>query len=483
MSRSSVLILIDSATRDAVSQLLVAHYLTRKGVQVRLCNQLTWISMCERYRPQAFYTSWFNSEPLWAYLRKIQHQTRLLLVDQEGGRMGEEAFKRTMRDHNGAKLHVAKTATRVIAWGRIQAQWLQELNCIEPERIVVSGCPRLDPYLLGPARLGTRQKFFGVTLRTDRLTSKPKQIMESIYESLFVDPEQGLTPGLPLWAQYEDWLWQATAVVRHMLKIVVEVTRRTDAPVVLRPGPWEQAGAYQFLRRQLPQVSVEPMMLQHEYVRNAFVTLDASSALGLESILAGTPVISVNALVPRLDDHVGGPGGTRLNAPYRQFYWHPSTVEEAVDRILQAERGELPLTPSPDGLGSYFRDYVDWPTSRPASFRIGDLILEMLDQPAREPCADPLVVTDGRLGRRAWLHRLPGWSEVHQVRSFWQYIVRSPDRQLFQRYHYFPWSYPHHETIRRLFKALWQCYEVKGVTPTPASKDSEEPAFVAEVSA
>lgn len=481
MSRPCVLILIDSATRDAMSQLLVAHYLARKGVRVHVGNQLTWLSLYERYRPQVFYTSWFNSESLLAYLCHIQRRTRLLLVDQEGGRMGEEAFKRTMRDHNGAKLRAAKTATRVIAWGRTQAQWLQELDCIEPERIVVTGCPRLDPYLLEPRRSPTGRKFVGVTLRTDRLTSKPRHILEAIYESLFVDPKQGLTPGLPVWAQYEDWLWQAAAVVRHMLKIVLEVTRKTSAPVVLRPGPWEQAGAYQFLYRHFPQISIEPMMLQHEYVRNACVTLDASSALGLESILAGTPVISVNALVARLDDHVGGPGGTRLNAPYRRFYWHPATVEEAVDQILQAERGELPLSPAPEGLAAYFRDYVDWPTLRPASFRIGDLILEMLDLPARERWSGAAGAPDGRLRRRA-VYRLPGLAEAHQLRSSWQYLVQSPDRQLFRRYHYFSWTYPHRQAIAELFEALWQRYEVGEAPPPPVAMESQEPMSMAEVS-
>lgn len=482
MSRPSVLILIDSATRDALSQLLTAHYLARKGVRVRLCNQLTWISLCERERPQVFYTTWFHDASAAAYLRTIQHRTRILLVDQEGGRMGEEAFKRAMREHHRAKFTTAGTATRVVAWGRAQAQWLQELGCIESERIVVTGCPRLDPYLLGPNPSPARRAFFGVTLRTDRLTSQPFRTLEAIYESLFKDPKEGLTPGLPLWAEYEDWLWQTAAAVRHMLKIVVEVTRRTDVPVVLRPGPWEQAGAYQFLRRQLPRVSVEPMMLQHEYVRNAFVTLDASSALGLESILAGTPVISVNALVPRLEEHVGGPGGTRLNSPYRPFYWHPATVEEAVDQVLRAEQGELPLTPSSDGLATYFRDHLDWPTSRPASFRIGDLILEMLDLPARERHPDPSASSDGRLARRRSFHRVPGWTEWHHVRSYWQYLVRSPDRQLYRRYHYFPWAYPHHEAIRRLFEALWQRDAAGGTIPSSAPAGSEEPAALAEAS-
>lgn len=482
MRKPRVLIMISSATRDALSQLLVACYLRRRGIEVLLCNQVTFISMYERYRPEVFFSSWLNSEPMVAYLQSIQHQTRILLVDQEGGRMGEAAFKRSLRAERAVKIRAASAATRVIAWGRFQAQWLKDLGCLPEECIVVTGCPRFDPYLLRSAAPAQHTRFLGVTLRTDRLTSQPSRLMETIYESLFVDPADGLTPGLPLHAQYEDWIWQAAAVVRHMMKIVVEITRRTDAPVVLRPGPWEQASAYEFLRRRLPQVSVEPMMLQHEYVRNAFVTLDASSALGLESILAGTPVISVNALVPRLEEHVGGPGGTRLNAPYRPFYWHPSSIEEAVDQILQARQGTLPLMPDPTTVDAYFRDYVDWPAPRPASFRIGDLILEMLEMPPRERCADAPAQIDSQVRWRRSVHRVPGWTQWHHLRAFWAYTVHSPDRQLYRRYHYFPWTYPHHEAIRQLFEALWQREADGGTAPSPAPAGSEEPATLAGAS-
>ena len=228
--------------------------------------------------------------------------------------MGEEAFKRAMADQHDARFRLSRIATRVIAWGPAQAQWLKDLRCIAPDRIIITGCPRTDPYLVPPVTPAQDQRFLGVTLRADRITSNPRTIIDAIFESLFVDPRQGLTPNLPLQAQYEDWIWQAVAVTRHMLKIAWEVSQRAQVPIVLRPGPWEQHGVYHGVARHIPQLSVEPMQLQHEYTRQAFATVDASSALGLEAILAGTPVI-FTTVRSKVDDKAVGLQGALGSTP------------------------------------------------------------------------------------------------------------------------------------------------------------------------
>lgn len=452
--------MIDSATRDGLSQLLVAHYLKQKEVKVLLCSQVTFIGLCERYRPDVLFASWTSSKSMEAYLLSIRHKTRIVLVDQEGGRMGKEAFKRNMLANNRLRANIARAATRIIAWGPLQAQWLKELNCIAEERIVVTGCPRFDPYLVHEDTSEVTRKYVGVTLRADRLTSQPMRIMEAIFDSLFVDPKDGLTPGLPTRAQYEDWLWQYAAIMRHKFKIILELSKRTNARIVLRPSPWEQCQVYDFLPKQLPQVAIEEWPLQHQYVRHAFVTIDSSSALGLESLLVGIPVVSVNALVPGLEAHVGGEGGTRLNAPYRKFYWHPKTVDEAVELVLKAEKGELPFTPAPEELKQYFQDYVGWPTNRPASFNIGDILLELLNLPASshlEPCAVAPGDTLTKLKRS--VYRVPGSARLAKVVYLCRYLIFSDERHLYKRYFYFDWAYPHHAEISRIFNLLWKMYE------------------------
>lgn len=465
MRKKRVLIMIDSATRDGLSQLLVAHYLKQKGVKVLLCSQITLVGMCERYRPDVLFVSWTSSKSVGAYLLSIRHKTRIVLVDQEGGRMGEEAFKRNMLAQNRVRVDIAHAATRIIAWGPLQAEWLKELNCIAKERIVVTGCPRFDPYLIPEEAPKVTEKYVGVTMRADLLTSLPLKLMERIFDSLFIDPKDGLTPGLPLRAHYEDWLWQHVAVARHQFKIILELSKRTNVPVVMRPAPWEQRHVYDFMTRHLRHVLIRGAELQHQYVKNAFVTIDASSALGLESLLVGIPVISVNALVPRLEEHVGGEGGTRFNAPYRRFYWHPKTVEEAVEYVLKAEKGELAFTPSPDSLKQYFNGYLGWPGSRPASFNIGDVLLELLDLPASshlDPCDVGPTDTITKLKRS--VYRFPGSAHLAKVIYLMKHLVFSAEREFFKRYAYFDWLYPHHHEISKIFTSLWKMYEEPAVT-------------------
>lgn len=462
MKRRRVLIMIDTASRDALSQLLIARYLTRKGVEVLLCNQLTQVAMCERYRPDVLFTTWTVVHGVGEYLQRIRHRTRIVLVDQEGGRLGPAAFKRTMLAYDRAKYRVAGAATRVIAWGSLQARWLKELGCVDGERIVITGCPRLDPYRVPHGASGDGSKYIGVTLRGDVVTSLPAGIMRAVFQSLFVNPDDGLSASLPSRAQYEDWVWQTIAVTRHMFKMAMELSRRTPARIVMRPGPWEVSDVYAFLPKELARVSIDPGTLQHEYVKNAFVTIDESSTLGLESLLAGVPVVSLNALIPRLEDHVGGEDGARFNAPFRVFYWRPGTLEEAVDHVLRAERGELGLTPTPDAFRQYLSDCFDWPSSRPASFRTGDLLLELLDLPRGcepEPCEDG--GRDRLPGLKRAIYRVPGSAHASTALNWFQCRVWSRHRESLRRYHYFDADYPYRRSLDGLFTALWNAYEAR----------------------
>ncbi len=457
MKRKRVLIMIDTASRDALSQLLIARYVQRKGVRVLLCNQVTQVGMCERYRPDVLLTTWTNVRGVGEYLQRIRHKTRIVLVDQEGARLGEEAFRRTMAAYDRAKCRVAAAATRVIAWGPLQARWITEQGCIGEERIVVTGCPRLDPYLVPAGIVPHRPKYVGVTLRADPVTSLPARLMEGAFESLSVNPHDGLSFSLPLRAKFEDAIWEALAVTRHMFQVVVELSKRTRARIVLRPGPWELPEVYGFLPKRMPRVSIEPMPLQHEYVKNAFVTVDDTSTLGIESLLAGTPVVSLNRLVQNLGAHVGGEGGTRFNAPFKRLYWMPGTLDEAVDAILRAERGELDVTPAPEDLRRYVQDHFAWPVRRPASFTAGEMILELLDLPRAahlEPYAVEALDGIARLKRAAY--RLPGSTHLARACYGCCYLVGSRYRKAFHRYHYFHALYPNHRGVNEVFNALWR---------------------------
>lgn len=451
MAGKSVLIMLDQATRDGVSQLLVAHYLRRKGVTVHIGNQSTVIALFERHKPDVFFASWTTNPPTVDYLHGIRHRTQLLLVDQEGGRMGEASFKRSVQWQDGAKLKLARSAARVVTWGTSQARWLMELG-IPREKIVVTGCPRLDPYLLDVKERRGRTPFVGVTLRADPLTALPRRMMETAYESNF--KKDGLAPSLPVKAQCEDWFWRIIAETRHMFLAITELAKKTRAPIVVRPGPWEQYHVYDFLQRNHPNVTVDPFMVQHRYVGDAFTVIDASSALGLESLLAGTPVISIVSLVPGLEEHVGGKDGARLNSPYRGFYWQPSSIEGLVDYALRAERGELALTPDPEGMKKYLWDCHGWPPKKPASFQTGDAILELLGLPS----SSRLPPYDGTLMeypacKRTIYSRLPGSQAIPHLKLYWKCLFSEQGYAL-RRYHYLPVFYRHHAEVRGLFEEL-----------------------------
>lgn len=451
-----VMVMIDQATRDAFSQLLIVHYLRSRGARVVVANQVTWVASWERYRPDVVYISWLGG--LMKYIRKMRHKPEIVLMDQEGGRLGEVAFKRSFMRVNDDKAELGRHGSLAFLWGRDHKGWLAEMNTISPERALVTGSPRLDPYLDTRA---VQRRYVGVTFRADAVTAVPRDFVSNIFEYAGHGPEDWLSVGYPKTAQQEDRIWHVAAGLRYIFKILIELRRRTDIPLVLRPGPWEQYEMYEFLRNKLKNVSIEPLMSQEDYVRNAFVVIDEASSLGLEALIAGTPVISTQGLIPRLEDHIGGGEDAGFfNAPYKRSYWLPKSIEEAVQMILQAEKGKLLTVPDVEATAAYFRDSHSWPRSRPSSFQISDALLELASARVRsESHSTHQVVTESVIESpferfKSILFRyVPGSVHLLKIHLFLRCLLSS-DRTHLRKYHYVASLYPHGRKVESLFNRL-----------------------------
>jgi len=439
--------------------------------------------MYEAFRPDVTYVSWHTTGPLMEFLLGHCHRSRIALIDQEGGRIGEEPFRRSFKLHgNGMKEKMGRVASKIFVWGPVHARWLADMGIGVGDTVVAVGSPRLDPYLMDDAASGP--KSLGVTLRGDPLTSNTANLMRTVYQFTKVDYPHGIGVGYPVEAQYEDKMWHVVASTRYLFKVALAFSKRSHAPIVFRPGPWEQIRQYDFVPTVVPESVVDPYAVQDDYVRQAFALLDESSSLGIEGLLAGVPVISVQRLIPRLVDHIAGTGGGLHDAPYMGCYWRPETTDEAVDLLLRAQRGELPASPRPDELQDYLRDYHCWPRERPSSFQIADQILDLLDAPAgvsagaesrgtwntdlpardrREIAAasDGKIVIAGAHSSgiaKLVLRYVPGVVALLIAKSFLEDLV-SPLREAWFRYHYYPWVYRHRSRVRNLFKFLWNRYE------------------------
>ena len=455
MRRGKFLILIDQATRDAVGQLLTGHYLERRGHRVAYCNQVSLKARCESFRPDVLYSSWSSGGEMDPLFRSIRHRTRIALVDQEGRRAGEASFKRALRLNDAAQIRTAGLADKIVAWEKNQARWIIEEG-IPAERVVVAGSARLDAY---QAANGEKKqpRHLGITFRADPLTSDPMNILRNIYGYRSVNPEEGIRPALPASAQYEDWLWEVLAITRVMFKIVTEIRKSGPIPLLVRPGPWERYRMYDFLPKEIPDLKVAPFMLQSEYLRECFATIDCYSTLGIESLLAGTPVISIVHLVPGLEKHAGGTEGTRFNAPYRRFFWQPKDLPELIEQVRKAQRGELPVSPELDAFKQFMRDSYGWPGERPASFNTAELLISLLETSAgangtgkeavRESAVEPL--------KRFCYRWLPGFAHLPTASVLWRYLF-DVNHDSIRRYHYLGAFYPHHQAVRRLFDTLWK---------------------------
>ena len=147
-------------------------------------------------------------------------------------------------------------------------------------------------------------------------------------------------------------------------------------------------------------------------------------------------------------------GSGLFEAPYTRYYWKPKSIDEAVQYILKAEKGELPVTPDPEGLKEYLHSAYTWPRSRPSSFVIGDAILNLLDMPTNgDGKPEPLKRDGYRTFKNMFYRYVPGSISFMTIRFFARILI-SPDRHHLGRYHYFSWLYPHRRDARELFTRL-----------------------------
>lgn len=455
MRKPVVMVMIDQATRDAFGQLLVVHYLRARGARVIIANQATWIGSWERYRPDVVYISWIGG--MMKDILKLRHKPEIALMDQEGGRLGEVAFKRSFFRANDDKADLGRHGSLAFAWGHVHKKWIGELGLLPIEKVLVTGSPRLDPYIdAEPAR----RRYIGVTLRGDAVTSVPLNFVRNIFEYASLGPEDWFSVGYPQKAQQEDRIWHIAAGMRYIFKILIHVRRHTDTPIVLRPGPWERHDMYEFITEKIKGISIEPTMSQLDYVRNAHVVIDECSSLGLEAILVGTPVVSAQDLIPRLEEHIGGGKDAGLfNAPYKKSYWLPKSVEEAGELIIRAIGSKLPTVPDPGSTAEYLANFHSWPRSRPSSFQIGDALLELAATRVHAhkrhfvtTPQTPPVSSFERLKSILYRH-VPGSVYLVKLQMSLRFLF-SPDRKHLRKYHYMAMVYPHGKKVRDLFNRL-----------------------------
>ena len=81
-------------------------------------------------------------------------------------------------------------------------------------------------------------------MRADAITSGTVNLMSAIhYYSQFEGPT-GFSIAYPVEAQYEDKMWHVFASHRYLFKAAAGFASRSTAPIVFRPGPWEQLRQY-----------------------------------------------------------------------------------------------------------------------------------------------------------------------------------------------------------------------------------------------
>jgi len=134
----------------------------------------------------------------------------------------------------------------------------------------------------------------------------------------------------------------------------------------MRPHPFENEDSYEYFLKKYNNNNLLEIDNESSPISDFFDKVDVvvapNSSVVLESILSGTPVISLHSIIyDRLSDHVGV---DHLNLPSNYWAWRPKNIDEAVELIDKAMSNELPLLASNSGYAEYVKERLDLPREK-----------------------------------------------------------------------------------------------------------------------
>jgi hypothetical protein len=177
------------------------------------------------------------------------------------------------------------TADKFAVWGEWYKKLLVEKSGIDPDRIIITGNPQFDIFP----------------------TINPKKSREEVYSYFKISPTKKiclLAMAASIYGNKPELIreWPHAKVIRFLSNIFKSV-KDAGAELIVRPHPaeyaWNSVGWYKeaATEAQLPIILNNPLDTKApdlaEILSSVNVTITQQSTVGLQSVLLGTPAISV----------------------------------------------------------------------------------------------------------------------------------------------------------------------------------------------
>lgn len=380
-NNKTVLLLVDQKARDVQGILLVSYYLGKMGCDVYICNKRNMIQKYDWCKPKV--VAFSDTSTYFAnWCRYMSSKSHIVLIPQEGGiPIRKIAIKRyTWPDNNNTR-PFTEGVSKVFLWGSQTARWLLEENIFRQDQIVVSGTPRFDQYRCIQEKKHNNKKntyTIGIANRGEAIN----MIYDTVVHGIFKCKEYNgpLEAYIGNNRNWEDWIWHTVAQLRYYYILIDRMSHDQNINKILfRPDPFENYTSYNFLKKIFQSVEINRNPFLGEFINDIDMLITEYSTVGVDALLCGKPVISVQGMIgSRLYEHIGDTAHVDTSEIIKLF-WLPKTVDEAIILVEKGCEGVLPVCPDKQILNKYLSDFYDLPRHEPSSLTIAREIATLLD--------------------------------------------------------------------------------------------------------
>lgn len=481
--KNTILLLIDQRARDANSVLLVYYWLKHLGNKVFIANKRNWKGTWRKFKPSVVAMSY--SDGIQNVLEQIEKTSSIVVIPQEGA-IPDKNF--VVNERYTGKLSgigaYTKNLHKLFIWGSKTGNWLKEEGVFRNDQICISGTPRLDPYIAikHERNHARRKKSIGFAMSHPKINTYNKfNLIDLVYESRSNQEEVYYGIGKNI----EDYIWYEVSMMRAEFDLLDLCANDPNMEVSLRPHIHERLEGYRMVNRYFPSVRINHDELLWEWLAKQTCIVTANSSSGIEALMLGLPVISIMELISkeRRDEHMDV--DLLRNPEFSEYYWKPSSLDEAWKMTQLALEGNLASSPNPEGLAKYLHDYYDWPRQKSSSYEIAYEIHKIAietktrDQNGKLPFFSQL--SEQQIGNEYFIAGIPPflqkiYKKLGHLIPLWMidfayvfFDIKNRNFKNLQRYHFYPW----HRKDYRKAKYVWKILLDKEISKNSAETGSK----------
>ena len=288
-----ICLVVDNPLRDLEGIVLVAWHLARQGATVYLVpmyDQGTAVLGVEPDVVVVNYARTTNRE-----LLRVYHEAGILVsvLDTEGGIVDSLEEYATSVKRNGTAPYI----DQMLMWGPVQYDAFATHSGLPKERLVLTGCPRMD--LCSRPWRDTLPRPTGVSERFVLVNTNFSLVNPMFSASLERELSTTLDAGFSGWnsAYIERLASETRDGMERMIAAIRELaTALPDLSLVIRPHPFENVDTYRQALAGLSnvQVRLEGAVMAWINASQAMLHLNCGSAV--EAALLGKPAINLDWL-------------------------------------------------------------------------------------------------------------------------------------------------------------------------------------------